>query len=85
MENSSVYDLKDLIVGSEGTLGIVAKAILKLILLPKVVISLLVPFPTLQHAIRTILLLVKLKVTPAPIEFMEREFIIDSEIYCWRP
>lgn len=81
VKNSSGYDLKDLIIGSEGTLGVVTKAILKLIPLPKVVISLLVPFPTLQHAIRTVPLLVKSKVTPASIEFMEREVIIDSEIY----
>lgn len=81
VKNSSGYDLKDLIIGSEGTLGVVTKAILKLIPLPKVVISLLVPFPTLQHAIRTVPLLVKSKVTPASIEFMEREVIIDSELY----
>lgn len=81
VKNSSGYDLKDLIIGSEGTLGVVTKAILKLIPLPKVVISLLVPFPSLQHAIRTVPLLVKSKVTPASIEFMEREVIIDSEIY----
>lgn len=81
VKNSSGYDLKDLIIGSEGTLGIVTKAILKIIPLPKVVISLLVPFPTLEQAIRTVPLLVKSKVTPASIEFMEREVIKDSEIY----
>ncbi len=81
VKNSSGYDLKDLIVGSEGTLGVVTKATLKLIPFPKVVISLLIPFPTLQDAIRTVPLLVQSKVTPASIEFMEREVIIDSENY----
>ena len=41
VKNSSGYSLKDLIVGSEGTLGIVTKAILKLLPLPKKKISLL--------------------------------------------
>ena len=51
-KNSSGYSLKDLIVGSEGTLGIVARATLRLLPLPKARISLLVPFPDLEAAIR---------------------------------
>ena len=42
VKNSSGYDLKDLIIGSEGTLGFITKAILKLLPLPKRVISLLI-------------------------------------------
>ena len=41
VKNSSGYSLKDLIVGSEGTLGIVTKAVLRLLPLPKYKISLL--------------------------------------------
>jgi len=44
VKDTSGYALKDLIIGSEGTLGIVTKAVLKLIPLPKINISLLVPF-----------------------------------------
>lgn len=51
VKNSSGYDLKDLMIGSEGTLGFITKAILKLLPLPKKVISLLIPFPTLKRAI----------------------------------
>ena len=47
VKNSTGYSIKDLICGSEGTLGIVTKIILKLIPLPKKAISLLIPFPIL--------------------------------------
>ena len=81
VKNSSGYDLKDLIIGSEGTLGVSTKAVLKLLPLPPKAISLLIPFPTLQQAIRTVPLIVKSKAIPTAIEFMEREVIIDSEEY----
>lgn len=81
VKNSTGYAMKDLIVGSEGTLGIITKAILKLLPLPKKAISLLVPFPTLEQAINTVPLIVKSKAIPTAVEFMEREVIIDSEKY----
>ncbi len=84
VKNSSGYAMKDLIVGSEGTLGIVTKAVLKLLPLPKKAISLLIPFPTLQQAIRTVPLIIKSKSIPTAVEFMEREVILDSEEYLGR-
>jgi glycolate oxidase len=79
VKNSSGYDLKDLIVGSEGTLGIVTKAVLKLLPLPQKAISLLIPFPALEQAIRTVPLIIKSKSIPTAIEFMQRETIMDAE------
>lgn len=84
VKNSSGYAMKDLIVGSEGTLGIVTKAILKLLPLPKKSISLLIPFPTLEQAIRTVPVIIKSKAIPTAIEFMEKEVILDSEKYLGR-
>lgn len=81
VKNSSGYALKDLMIGAEGTLGFITKAILKLIPRPKFVISLLIPFPTLDHAINTVPLIVKSKTIPTAIEFMQREVIIDAEQY----
>ncbi len=81
VKNSTGYALKDLMVGSEGTLGIITKAILKLIPLPKKAISLLIPFPTLEQAIGTVPLIVKSKSIPTAIEFMQREVIMDAEKY----
>jgi glycolate oxidase len=79
VKNSSGYSLKDLIVGSEGTLGIVTKAILRLLPLPRKVISLLVPFDNLVTAIETVPLIIKSKYIPTAIEYMERPVILNAE------
>lgn len=81
VKNSSGYDLKDLVIGSEGTLCMITKAILKLLPLPGKTISLLVPFPSLAQAINTVPLIISSKSVPTAIEFMQREVIIDAEEY----
>lgn len=80
-KNSSGYSLKDLLVGSEGTLGIVTEITLKLIPAPKKVISLLVPFRDLDECIETVPNIIKSKTVPTAIEFMQREVIEAAEIY----
>ena len=79
VKNSSGYAMKDLIVGSEGTLGIVTKATLRLLPLPKFKISLLVPFPDLATAIKTVPEVIRSASVPTAVEFMEREVILAAE------
>ena len=79
VKNSSGYALKDLVVGSEGTLCVVAKATLRLLPLPKFKISLLVPFPDLEAAIRTVPEVIRSSSVPTAVEFMEREVILAAE------
>lgn len=79
VKNSSGYSLKDLLVGSEGTLGFITKAILRLLPLPKVAISLLVPFPSLETAIETVPKIIQSKFIPTAIEYMERRVIENAE------
>lgn len=79
VKNSSGYSLKDLLVGSEGTLGIITKAILRLVPLPKKSISLLVSFQNLNMAIGTVPKIIKSKSVPTAIEFMQREVIQAAE------
>lgn len=81
VKNSSGYDLKDLMIGSEGTLGIIVKATLKLLPLPKKTISLLVPFPDISTAIKTVPEIIRAKCIPTAIEFMQKEVIEDAESY----
>lgn len=82
MKNSSGYSLKDLIIGSEGTLAVVTKAVLKLIPAPKKSMSLLIPFPSMQSAIEAApKIITNSKILPTSLEFMEREVILDAEQY----
>lgn len=80
-KNSSGYSLKDLLIGSEGTLGIVTEITLKLIPAPLKTISLLVPFNNLEQCIETVPKIIGSRMIPTAIEFMQREVIEASEIY----
>lgn len=84
VKNSSGYSLKDLMVGSEGTLGIVTKAVLRLLPLPKHKISLLVPFPDLPSAIKAVPTVIRASSIPTAVEFMEREVILAAEEFLAR-
>jgi glycolate oxidase len=68
----SGYDLKQLIVGSEGTLGIVTKATIRLIGLPTVSADLLVLFDTPRQAIDAVPVIIKSGIVPTGLEFMDR-------------
>jgi glycolate oxidase len=82
VKNSSGYSLVDLLIGSEGTLGIITKIIVKLVPLPKKQMSLLVPFDSLDAAIEAVPKVIKSKILPAAIEFLQRDVILATEIFC---
>ena len=67
----SGYDLKQLYIGSEGTLGVITEATIKLLGLPKTSSDLLVTFATPQDAISVVPLLMKQGIIPTSIEFMD--------------
>jgi glycolate oxidase len=79
VKNSSGYSLKDLVVGSEGTLCVITKAILKLLPLPKMTLSLLIPFDNISDAAGIVPKIIKSKAIPTAIEFMERQTILFAE------
>ncbi|MDR2485353.1 MAG: FAD-binding protein [Treponema sp.] len=72
VKDVSGYDLKSLIVGSEGTLGIVTKAIVKLIGYPASKSDLLVLFKTPKEAIDVVPVILSRGLTPTSIEFMDQ-------------
>jgi glycolate oxidase len=81
VKNSTGYGLKDLIIGSEGTLGIIVEATLKLIKKPKKTISLLVPFDERKDAIAAAPILIQKHVTPTAVEFLEKQSLQYSEAF----
>ena len=81
VKNSTGYDLKDLLIGSEGTLAVITEAIMKLVPLPTESVSLLVPYASIEAAIHTVPKLVSSRFSLTAIEFMERETILFSEEY----
>lgn len=81
VKNSSGYSLKDLIIGSEGTLAIITEAILKLVPKPAVSVSLLVPFDTMDEALDTVPEIVRSQAAPTAIEYMSQETILFAEDY----
>jgi len=78
---STGYDLTQLIVGSEGTLAVVTRVILKLTTKLAKREVLFVPFTNLQNAIDAVPEILRLKGTPIGIEFMERSIIEIVEKY----
>ncbi len=73
LKNATGYNLTQLIVGSEGTLGIVTKIILKLIPLPKYDLLMLVPFRSAENACAAVGAIFRAGYTPSAMEFMERD------------
>ena len=80
-KTSSGYSLIDLMIGSEGTLGIITELTLKIIPAPKFITSMIVPFPDLKAAISNVPLIKNANLDPQALEFMEKEALLASERY----
>jgi glycolate oxidase len=80
-KNSTGYSLMSAFVGSEGTLGVVTRAVLKLLPLPRQTVSLLVPFGSLGDAIRAVPKVLATGILPQSIEFAEKGVIEATERY----
>jgi len=75
------YDLTRLMVGSEGTLGIITKATLRLIPLPEEKNTLLVLFKKIEAAALAVTNIIKSRVIPSTLEFMDKDSIKCVEDY----
>ena len=71
LKNSTGYNLTQLIVGSEGTLGIVTKIVLRLIPLPKYDLLMLAPFASLEKASEAVSAIFRAGFTPSALELVE--------------
>ncbi len=75
------YHLTQLMVGSEGTLGVITKAVFRLIPAPKADLLLSVPFPDLESACRAVAAIQATGIRPSAVEFMEKEALQLSASY----
>lgn len=75
LKNSTGYNLTQLMVGSEGTLGIVTQIVLKLIPAPAYNLVMLVPFFSAEKACEAVSAVFRAGITPSALEFMERDAI----------
>ncbi len=85
VKNATGYDLRGLIVGSEGTLAVVTKIILRLIPLPKVTVDLLVAFKEFQSAADTVSAIIERQMLPTALEFMGKDSLAACEAFLKKP
>lgn len=76
LKNVTGYDLTALMIGSEGTLGIITKIVFRLIPLPTKDITLLIPFHSAEKACKAVSAVFRIGITPSALEFIERDAIL---------
>ncbi len=80
-KNTSGYDIKDLIVGSEGTLCIATKLRMRVIHPSNVSYTLLVPYGSLEECVGTVPKFINSDLNPIAIEYMPKSLLDDAACY----
>ena len=75
------YSMKDLFVGSEGTLGVITKVLLKLVPRPAARRTMLASFDTMEAAARTVSKIIEKHIIPCTLEFLDRKTCASVEDY----
>ena len=75
IKDSSGLSLKNILIGSEGTLAVITKCILKLLPKPETSLSAVIPFASLGDGIKSVLTIIRENVNPTAIEFVERKVV----------
>jgi glycolate oxidase len=84
VKNSTGYSLLDLVIGSEGTLGIVTKATLRLVPRPRHTALVYVPYESTRDAAKTVSEIVRRKVVPFALEYVPQHAVQVAEKYLER-
>lgn len=75
------YSMKDIFVGSEGTLGIITKVLLKLLPRPRAKKTMLATFARMEDAAETVSAIIADKIIPCTLEFLDKVTIRCVEEY----
>ena len=75
------YDMTRLITGSEGTLAVITRIILRLIPLPKAVRTMCAVFDRMEDAAKTVAVIIRSGIIPRTLEYMDRSAIRCAEAY----
>ncbi|MDY3692688.1 MAG: FAD-binding oxidoreductase [Dysosmobacter sp.] len=79
VKDASGLSLKHLLIGSEGTLAVITKCLLRLLPKPEASVSVLVPYADLETGIRSVLTILRADANPTAVEFMERKVVALGE------
>lgn len=81
VKDVSGLDLKQLIIGSEGTLAVITRCLLRLVGKPQASLTALIPFTSLQQGIAAVPVILKSGIQPTAVEFVERSVVELGERY----
>jgi glycolate oxidase len=81
LKNATGYNLTQLIVGSEGTLAVITKIVLRLIPHPTNDLLMLVPFFDAEKACEAVAAIFRAGITPSGLEFMERDALTWTQAF----
>jgi len=81
IKNVAGYDLLGLVCGSEGTLAVVTEITVRLIPRPPVEVDLLIPFPSIEKGVTAVTEIIKERIMPATMEFMELKSVRAAEAF----
>lgn len=79
IKNVAGYSITQLLTGSEGTLGIITKIVLRILSLPKFKKIMLVAYNSVDECIKSVSEIYKKGITPAALEFLEKDAISAAE------
>lgn len=75
VKDASGLSLRHLMIGSEGTLAVITKCVLKLVSKPEASLSVVIPYADLKAAIASVPAILKSSVNPTAVEFIERSVV----------
>ncbi len=82
LKNSTGYSIKDVVIGSEGTLAIVTKAVLRLIAMPRYEKLMYATFSSVKSAVEAVHAILMAGLMPSGLELMERTALTYAKLYC---